>query len=80
MFSPSTMLPDHPRWAEFLERLSRVDRCALTTEHSRAILESMDGIDAPESLRALGAIGGYCDCSILYDLDRDASYATARSR
>jgi hypothetical protein len=64
----STMSPLHPRWGEFLERLDQADLCHRTTEHSRAILESLRGVDVAASLRALREMGGYCDCAICYDV------------
>jgi hypothetical protein len=62
------MTPDHPLWPEFLARLEMADLCHRTTEHSRAILDTMPGIDVAASLRALRELGGYCDCSIRYDI------------
>jgi hypothetical protein len=73
MRSLSAMTPNHPLWPEFLERLERADLCHRTTEHSRAILETMSGVDVQASLRALRALGGYCDCSIRYDVDEARS-------
>ena len=64
----STLLPGHPRWGEFVSRLSAVERCDKTTEHARAVLAGMGDIDVGASLLALRELGGYCDCSILYDL------------
>ena len=69
MYSPSTMHPDHPRWGEFRARLDAVERCTKTTEHARALLATMDGIDVNASLFALRELGGYCDCAILYDVE-----------
>jgi len=77
MASPSTMRPGHPRWREFRELLSGVDRCNRTIEHARAILAAMDGIDVGASLLALRELGGYCDCAILYGLCTDSNTALA---
>jgi hypothetical protein len=77
MFMSAIMRPDHPLWSEFHSRLNRVDRCRQTTEHARAILETMSGIDVAQSLNALREIGGTCDCAILYDLCADARHALA---
>ena len=68
MYALTIMRPEHPRWGELLERLTQVARCNRTTEHTRAILESMGGIDVEASLLALHELHGYCDCSILFDL------------
>jgi Protein of unknown function (DUF2695) len=70
----ATMCPSHPRWMEFLERLDKVARCERTTESSRRILMTMNGIDVVRSLQILSELGGHCDCAILYDLgEMDAS-------
>jgi len=51
-----------------LRKLDARDRCRLTTDHARSILESMDDVDVAGSLVALRELGGSCDCAILYDL------------
>ena len=66
------LLPDHPRWGEFLAALSLAPRCLRTTEHARAALESIPDIDAAATLEALRAMGGRCDCAILYGLGEDS--------
>lgn len=71
MTALSIMQPRHPRWREFLARLASVPRCLRTTEHSRAILATMDGIDADRSLVALHDMGGHCDCAILFDIESE---------
>jgi hypothetical protein len=65
----SVMTPDHPLWSELLVRLERVERCARTLAHTRAILEGMRGIDVDASLRTLRRLGGVCDCAVLFGLD-----------
>jgi hypothetical protein len=73
MIAPaSTMQPHHPKWRELLVRLEAVKLCRRTTEHTRAILASMDGVDVDASLLALRKLGGYCDCAILYDIEEEA--------
>ena len=62
------MVPEHPRWPEFLAELSRAQRCHRTTEHAEAVLASMPGMDVAGSLAALRELGGLCDCTILFDL------------
>lgn len=62
------MTPWHPRWPEFTAHLQQVPRCRKTTEHARATLVAMDGLDVADSLRALAEMGGECDCTILFDL------------
>jgi len=68
----STVQPAHPRWKELLTKLEAVQRCQRTTEHTRAILATMDGVDVDASLLALRGLGGYCDCAILYDIEEEA--------
>ena len=72
MSSSPILLPDHPRWGEFLAALSLAPRCLRTTEHARAALESIPGIDAAATLEALRVLGGRCDCAILYGLGEDS--------
>ncbi len=67
MRSADLMTPDHPRWGQFIDQLARSTRCDRTTDHARRVLESM-GVDVTASLIALRELGGYCDCSILFDL------------
>jgi len=62
------MVPGHPRWCEFLDQLSRADRCVRTTEKSEAVLSAMRGFDVETSIRALRELGGTCDCAILFGL------------
>jgi hypothetical protein len=75
------MTPLHPRWAEFVERLSGPTRCNVnqieerkvwTCEHdmrgAEFVLKSMDGIDVENSLNFLRRFA-QCDCQILFDLE-----------
>jgi hypothetical protein len=68
MVSESVMTPHHPRWFEFLASLNLADRCRHNTDHARAALERMPGIDSERSLAALNELGGTCDCAILFDV------------
>ena len=68
MSAPDLMIPGHSLWPAFLAELAKAARCNLTTEHARAVLESMAGIEVEESLRRLAERGGTCDCAILFDL------------
>ena len=72
MVSASTVQPAHPKWKELLTKLEGVQLCRRTTEYTRAILATMDGVDVDASLLALRRLGGYCDCAILYDIEEDA--------
>lgn len=68
----SAVQPAHPKWKELLTRLEAVKLCRRTTEHTRAILATMDGVDVDASLLALRELGGFCDCAILYDIEEEA--------
>lgn len=37
---------------------------------AKAILEKMGGIDIEETLKYFDRNGGYCDCEILFNIDR----------
>jgi len=66
--SDRIMTPEHPLWPNFVARLSQVSVCAGNTRHSRAALAELPGIDVTESLDALAALGGTCDCQIELDV------------
>jgi len=66
MVDPVIMTPTHPRWSEFIGRLSRAAVCLHTADHARALLGEMPGIDVEGSLCALRELGGDCDCEIVY--------------
>lgn len=74
------MTPEHPRWDEFISRLSGPEACDLHDEDSKptlrcadghnktfatAILESMGGFDLPASLAYFDQMGAWCDCEII---------------
>ena len=69
--NPEIMVPGHPRWCEFIHELGKADRCTRTTRHTETILSTMQGINVQASLRALGELGGRCDCGILFGLAED---------
>ena len=62
------MTPDHPRWNDFLEKLSRALICERTTRNARSVLTQLGGIDVDRSLETLRRLGGRCDCEIVFDL------------
>lgn len=67
------MIPTHPLWDEFVERLDEVvDECDSTADKplARAILETMPDIDVEASLAFFEEYGGYCDCEILFNVVR----------
>ena len=64
------MTSEHPRWEEFIDRLTlklRDSGCAAGVDKSLAIaiLKKMGGIDIPNSLIYFESHGGYCDCEIV---------------
>lgn len=66
------LIPGHPRYAEFwdkLEAATDADHCDGTPLVARRLLIDTDGIDVDETLAALAAIGGVCDCNILCEVD-----------
>jgi hypothetical protein len=71
------MTPHHPRWDAFIEELSRSLICARSTANARRVLLAMEGIDPEESLRELRALGGSCDCEIVFNLGHVAESAHA---
>jgi hypothetical protein len=62
------MTPDHPRWTDFIDELSRSLICVRTTQNARGVLESMPGIDVEASLEALHRLKGRCDCEIVFEV------------
>ena len=69
MLADSEMIrPGCTRWPEFLSELGRAHRCRGTTEHARAVLSRMPGVDVEGSLRELARLGATCDCMIELDL------------
>lgn len=78
------MMPDHPRWKEFVDRMSGPEgvnftqtdpdpKTATWTCHgdlrfARAILPTMDGVDLEASIAFFDY---YCDCEILLNLVED---------
>lgn len=68
MDSNRIMTPDHPRWSEFVDRLSHSVICLRTTDNARRILVAMDDLDVEASLEALRRLGGRCDCEIVFEV------------
>ncbi len=80
------MRPAHWRWNEFVRRLEGPEGCDFRREngrtvwnctglvdrpHSRAVLETMEGIDVEGSLRYFSAHGGHCDCEVVFNVGPD---------
>ena len=64
----NVMTPDHPRWNEFFDALSRAVICDGSTRNARHLLESMGGFDVGASLEALRHLNGRCDCEIVFQI------------
>ena len=62
------IVPDHPRWPEFIAKLSRARLCYGTTEQTRITLAAMGDVDVEGTLSALKRLGGNCDCQIELDI------------
>jgi hypothetical protein len=79
------MTREHPRWDEFCDRLEGPEGCNFRQDENGkwiwdcdndqslaiAILEKMGAIDIPDSLEYFEEHGGYCDCEILMNVDRE---------
>ena len=68
METKQVMTPDHPRWSEFIEQLSRTLICARTTHNAHRLLATLGGFDVSRSLETLRLLGARCDCEIVYAL------------
>ena len=58
------LTPDHPRWSEFIRRLSLKigDGCSGCLVESIKVMEEMDGIDILHTLEQFGVRGIFRDC------------------
>jgi hypothetical protein len=78
------MTPEHPRWAEFTNRLGGPEGCDFREDNTwrchgghdkrfaTAILEDMaktEDINVAGSLAYYDQNGGHCDCEILFNVD-----------
>lgn len=75
---------DHPLWESFciyLQGPSACDfredpekgtvwKCDNTLSKAITMLEKMNNIDIPKTLDYFRANGGYCDCEILFNVDK----------
>ena len=75
------MRPRHPRWTEFIDRLAGPDGCNFKAETwtcfgdtrlTERILAGMGWEPAAiaASLRYFRSRGGYCDCEVVFNVDR----------
>lgn len=79
------LTPKSNRWNAFTERLNGKDGCNFkgigkditwTCDNSRKrplarkILEKMGNINIPATMRYFSRHGGYCDCEILFNVDK----------
>lgn len=83
---PVVLTPEHSLWREFCDRLAGPEACNFQGEgedvtwtcaggrnqdFSKAILQTMDGIDVEGTLLYFSEHGGHCDCEVLFNVDRD---------
>jgi len=68
MLRTNLMTPDHPRWSTFIDEVGKSLICTRTSENARRVLLQMEGIDVDGSLEALHALGGRCDCEIVFEV------------
>jgi len=66
--SDEIIVPGHPRWSEFVSKLSRARICFGTTDQARLTLAGMGDVNVEGSLRELARLGGTCDCQIELDV------------
>jgi hypothetical protein len=83
ILSAEPILPGHPRWMEFLQRLCGPEGCNFTETRwtcfggddkrfSRGILAEM-GLSSPAiaiSLAYFEDHGGHCDCEVVFNVGR----------
>jgi len=78
--SKFVMMPGHKKWRQFCNRLAGPEGCdfkdggwkcdsSLKRPFARKILADM-GANVEASLLAFESSGGYCDCEILFNVDR----------
>lgn len=75
-----TMTPEHPQWNDFCDRLGGDEGCTFTEDlkwkchhdyrFATKILDSIDGINTEQSIAYFRENGGYCDCEILFNVDK----------
>lgn len=74
------ILPRHPHWGEFLERLAGPDACNFTADrwtcfgdvrYTKRILRDMgqDELSIEVSTAYFRDHGGYCDCEVIFNID-----------
>jgi hypothetical protein len=84
-FMSYMMTPDHPKWEEFMERMTGPEACDFKEDPKRGhtwickggnnrdfakkILADM-GADVEASLDYFSEHGGHCDCEIAFNVDR----------
>jgi Protein of unknown function (DUF2695) len=79
------MTTENPRWNEFADALDQMgakfgcdgDHRRYVHRHARTVMEDMGKIDIEGSLAYFRDHGGYCDCEILLNVDRDWLWADA---
>jgi hypothetical protein len=78
------MTPENPRWNEFARALNTMleqfgcdnDGTEHTHRHAKFVMEDMGKINIEASLAYFEDHGGYCDCEILLNVDREHLWET----
>lgn len=80
------LTPEHPLWPDFCNRLAGPEACNFQGEvpnttwtckggrnqdFSRAILQTMPGVDVDGTLEYFSQNGGHCDCEVLFNVDKE---------
>jgi Protein of unknown function (DUF2695) len=70
--------PDNPRWGEFTEALYKSlgyeklpGSCINDLSHATKVLTEMGNVDIEGTLEYCRDNGGFCDCEILFNVDRE---------
>ena len=65
-----TMNRKNPKYNEFMVKLSHeIKVCDHSFKHAEKILEEF-GVDIQSSINFFKENGGYCDCEIMFNVDR----------
>jgi hypothetical protein len=69
----SVLTPADPRWDAFAATVSEAvskHGCQHDYRLAEPIMRQMDGVDISGSLTFFEQYGGYCDCEILFNVER----------
>ena len=62
------LTPEHIHWDDFEEAMMDLAKCDHTTKGARSILQTIKVVDVEGTLEHFKAMGGYCDCEILFNV------------